>query len=143
MKPVIVPCSTVRSRPRTARFSPKLLVTPVSLTAAGTALVRARGEVVVQGDGWRARAGVDLARIAEQLEGAVKHVAMYQGALAHFGSRPHQPAVDLAAQLNKIDRLGQERLGASFDGFTPCRVITIGGDHDDGDVRPGGLRPWQ
>ena len=45
------------------------------------------------------------------------------------------PTVDLAAKRNKIDGLGQERLGTAFQGFSPGTVVAVGGDHDDGDVR--------
>ena len=39
--------------------------------------------------------------------------------LTDLGSGPCDTAVDLAAKRNKIDGLGQERLRAAFQGFSP------------------------
>ena len=56
-------------------------------------------------------------------------------ALTDLGSGPCHTAVDLAAKRDKIDGLGQKRLGTAFHGFSPGIRVAIGRDHDDGDVR--------
>src|SRR6266446_9684224 len=62
--------------------------------------------------------------------------------LTNLGSSPCHTAVDLAAKRNKIDGLGQERLGSAFQGFSPGIRVAVGGDHNDGDVGSTG-RLWQ
>jgi hypothetical protein len=48
---------------------------------------------------------------------------------------PLDTTVDLAAKRNKIDGLGQKRLGSAFEGLSLGTSVPVGGDHDDGDVR--------
>src|SRR6266404_6272268 len=55
--------------------------------------------------------------------------------LTDLGSSPCDTAVDLAAKSNKIDGLGQERLGSAFQRLSPGIRVAVGGDHDDGDIR--------
>ena len=51
--------------------------------------------------------------------------------------------LDFAAERPKIDGLGQKRFGAPFQSLPFCLSIAIGGDHDNRDVRPRGLRLGQ
>src|SRR5258708_18827639 len=55
--------------------------------------------------------------------------------LTDLGSSPCHTVVDLAAKRNKIDGLGQERLGSAFQGFSLGIRVAVGGDHDNGNVR--------
>src|SRR5712672_3398662 len=52
------------------------------------------------------------------------------------GTSASDPAVDFAAKRGKIDRFGQQRLGTAFQRFSSGIGVAIGGDHDDGNVRP-------
>jgi hypothetical protein len=54
--------------------------------------------------------------------------------LADLGSSPCDTVFDFAAERGKIHRLGQERLGAAFQGFSLGIRIAVGGDHNDGNV---------
>src|SRR5438093_13164252 len=56
---------------------------------------------------------------------------------------PRDPAVDFTAKRNKIDRLGQKRLGTAFQSFSLGNVIAVGRDHDDRNIRSCCLSPWQ
>src|SRR5260370_1778988 len=55
-------------------------------------------------------------------------------------SSASDPAVDFTAKRGKIDRFGQQRLGTTFQRFSPGIGVAIGGDHDDGTVRSRSLR---
>ena len=47
--------------------------------------------------------------------------------------------IDFAAKHCKIERLGKKRLGTVFQ-CLPLRLgVTIGGDHNDWNIRPGGF----
>jgi hypothetical protein len=59
--------------------------------------------------------------------------------IADIGSSPCDTVFDLAAKRHKIDRLGEKRLCAAFQGFPPGIVVAVGRDHDDGNVGPSGF----
>ena len=60
--------------------------------------------------------------------------------LTDLGSSPCHTVVNLAAKSNKIDGLGQKRLGCVFQGFSPGIRVAVGGDHNNGDVARSGHR---
>src|SRR5260370_37927030 len=53
---------------------------------------------------------------------------------------PYDPTVDLSAKRHEIDRLGEKRLRAAFQGFPPGIVVAVDRAFDDGNVRPDGFR---
>jgi len=53
---------------------------------------------------------------------------------------PSDTAVDFTAKRSKIDGLGQECLGAAFQGFSPRISVAVSGNHDDGNIRSCGSR---
>jgi hypothetical protein len=57
------------------------------------------------------------------------------GPLTDLGSGSCDAVVDLAAKRNEINGLCQERLGTTFQSFSLGISVTIGGYHDDWDVR--------
>ena len=64
-----------------------------------------------------------------------------RGSLRRRLRGPCDPTVDLTAKRHKIDRLGEKRLCAAFQGFPPGIVVALGGDHDDWNVRSCSFRP--
>jgi hypothetical protein len=62
-----------------------------------------------------------------------------RGSLRRRLGGPRDPTVDLSAKRHKIDRLGEKRLRAAFQGFSPGIVVAVGRDHDDGNVGPSGF----
>src|SRR5258708_33741394 len=64
-----------------------------------------------------------------------------RGSLRRRLRGPCDPTVDLTAKRHKIDRLGEKRLCAAFQGFPPGIVVAFGGDHDDLNVRSCSFRP--
>ena len=55
----------------------------------------------------------------------------------------HDTRIDFATKRRKIDGFGQKRFGAIFQSFALCIRVTIGGNHDYRDLRPGGFGFWQ
>jgi hypothetical protein len=56
---------------------------------------------------------------------------------------PSDLYVDLAAQRAEVDRLGEKRLSTALQRLALGVGIAIGGDHDDGNIRPGSFRLGQ
>ena len=125
--------------------SPSIRGILMSVTTISTSLVRlqhGQGFDAVAGEQKADRAVTDL--VAELLQDErlqVRLVVDDQDPCGH-AARSTRVSISLRS-IDEVDRLGQKRLGAILQRLALGLRIAIGGDHDDRNIGPHGLRLGQ